>query len=160
MRITTGGALLAASLWVAPAAATEVQRSVEVQASPQEVWALVGEVCSIADWHPVIASCIEEEDDRTLYRILQTEDGAQIREQVMAIDDDARFFRYSILESPLPVRGYIGTLSVGPGADEGTAVVIWQSDFSSVGVGDEEAAAIIRGIYDAGLTALQERFAS
>ena len=159
MRLRALGTCLVSALVAAPAGAIEVQRSVEVAAAPAEVWSLVGDVCSIADWHPVIASCIEEEDERASYRILQTEDGGVLREQIVEVDDDARFYTYSILEGPLPVRGYRSTLSVAPGSEDGHSVVVWQSDFSSEGMGDEEAAGIIAGIYDAGLEALADRFA-
>ncbi|MDX1540378.1 MAG: SRPBCC family protein [Geminicoccaceae bacterium] len=159
MRVRGIAAGLAIIVAAAPSAAVEVRRSVEVAAPPAEVWELIGDVCSIADWHPVIASCIREEDDRALYRILQTEDGSTLHEQIMQVDDDARFYKYSILEGPLPVRGYVSTLSVGPGADDDGSLVIWQSDFSSLGMTDEEAAGIIAGIYDAGLEALADRFA-
>jgi hypothetical protein len=150
---------LAAALLPTMAEAIEVQRSVELPAAPAEVWSVIGSVCSIADWHPVIESCLEEEDERTLYRVLQTVDGGVLREQMLEISDDDRFYTYSILEGPLPIRGYLATLSVGPGEDPERSVVIWQSDFASVGVGDDEAAGIITGIYDAGLSALAERFA-
>ena len=159
MRLKGIGTCLAITLASSAAGAVEVQRSIEVAAGPDEVWALVGDVCSIAAWHPVIASCVPEEDDQTLYRILQTEDGSTLREQIMAIDDEARFYRYSILESPLPVRGYVSTLSVAPGADQDHAVIVWRSDFTSEGMTDEEAGGIIAGIYDAGLEALAARFA-
>lgn len=154
-----GGAVAAIVLVAGPAQGIEVQRSVEVAASAEEVWSVIGEVCSIADWHPVIASCIVEDEVDALFRLLQTEDGGQIHEQILEIDDSARYYTYSILEGPLPVRGYLSTLSVGPGEEDGSAVVVWQSDFSSLGVGEEEAATIIGGIYDAGLEGIQERFA-
>lgn len=159
MRLEGIATCLVAMLASGAAGAIEVQRSAEVPAAPEEVWSEIGAVCSIADWHPVIESCVEEQDDRTLYRVLQTTDGGILREQMLEISDQARFYTYSILESPLPVRGYVSTLSVGPGDDPERSVVIWQSDFSSVGIGDEDAAGIIAGIYDAGLQALAERFA-
>ncbi|HEX6141182.1 MAG TPA: SRPBCC family protein [Geminicoccaceae bacterium] len=159
MRVRAVSAFIAASVVAAaPAGALEVQRSVEVAAPPDEVWAAIGEVCAIADWHPVIASCLPEEEGDSLYRVLETEDGGILREHMIEIDDAAHSYTYSILEGPLPVQGYRSTLSVTPGAEEGRSVILWQSDFTALDVPDEEAAAIIAGIYDAGLEALAARF--
>lgn len=142
-----------------PAAAVEVQRSADVQASPGEVWEVVGDFCSIADWHPVIETCLIEEAGGVTYRILETDDGGLLREQLIELDDQRLFYTYSILESPLPVQGYRATVSVLEGPEEDTATVVWRSEFIPEGMAESEAAAIMAGIYDAGLEAIQERFA-
>lgn len=159
MRIQAITLCLVVTVASAQARAIEVQRSVEVAAAPADVWSVIGPVCSIADWHPAIASCVEEEDGGTLYRTLQIQDGGLLREQILEVDEDGHAFTYSILEGPLPVRGYRSTMSVSPGAEEGHSVIVWQSEFSSVGMPDDEAAAIITGIYDAGLESLADTFA-
>lgn len=155
---TAGGlVVLVAALAAGEAAAIEVQRQVDITAAPAEVWARIGDFCAIADWHPVIAACVPEERAGTTYRVLQTEDGGILRERLMEKNDGAHFYTYSILESPLPVQGYVATLSVGPGASADQAVVVWQSDFTAANVADEEAAGVIAGIYDVGLQALKEQ---
>lgn len=159
MRVRAVSAFIVASVVVAaPAGAVEVRRSVEVAAPPDEVWAAIGDVCAIADWHPVIASCLPEPQGDTLYRVLETEDGGILREHMIEIDEATRSQTYSILEGPLPVDGYRSTLSVAPGSEEGRSVILWRSEFTARDVPDEEAAAIIAGIYDAGLEELATRF--
>lgn len=154
------GLLLALPFAMAPfaAQAAEVERSVEVQASPDEVWRAVGGFCSIQEWHPAIDACELEEKAGTTYRHLKTVDGAAFEEQLMGVDEDARVYEYTILESPLPVLSYLATLSVTPGTDEDKALVTWQSRFSSLGVEDEEAEQIIAGIYEAGLDGIAASF--
>lgn len=141
-----------------PARAADVERTVDVAASPEEVWAMVGDFCSIQEWHPAIVACEAEEKAGTTYRYLETGDGATFDEQLMQLDEESRTYEYTILESPLPVLSYLSTFSVTPGIDEQTATVIWQSRFTSLGVEDEEAEAIIAGIYEAGLAGIQEAF--
>lgn len=148
--------LMAAAAFAAEAA--EVERTVEVSASPDEVWAMVGGFCAIADWHPAITSCEAEDKAGTTYRYLTTVDGATFDEQLMQQDDDTRVYEYTILESPLPVLSYLATFSVTPGVDENSAMVIWQSRFTSLGVEDEEAEAIIAGIYETGLESIADAF--
>ena len=160
--MTHRGSLLAAfvgaSLLSPPAFAIEVQRTVEVAAAPDEVWAAIGDFCAIADWHPVIATCQIEEQAGVTFRILTTEDQATLREQLLSMDDDARFYAYSILESPLPVSGYRSTLSVAEAEAAERATVVWRSEFVPEGMSEQEAAGIIAGIYDAGLQSLKEAF--
>lgn len=158
----TVGAALAVAVAMAvagPAAAIELQRSADVQASPEEVWGVVGDFCAIADWHPVIQTCVIEQEGETIYRILETGDGGLLREQLIERDDQRLFYTYSILESPLPVHGYRSTISVVQGPDEDSATVVWRADFTPQGMGESEAAGIMAGIYDAGLQSLQDRFA-
>jgi hypothetical protein len=110
------------------ALAIELQREVEVAASPDEVWRVIGDFCAIADWHPVIASCqIEEQGDGKIQRILMTEDQGILREQLLQIDEAGYSYTYSILESPLPVSGYVSTLGVLEGGAPDTAIVVWSS---------------------------------
>lgn len=140
------------------AAAADVQRTVEVPAPPDDVWAAIGGFCSIVDWHPAITSCEAEDKAGTTYRYLTTVDGATFDEQLMQQDDDGRVYEYTIVESPLPVLSYLSTFSVTPGGDENTSMVIWQGRFTSLGVEDEEAEAVIAGIYEAGLAGIADSF--
>lgn len=151
-------ALLFASVIARPALAVDVHRSIEVAAPPDDVWALIGEFCSISDWHPIIESCALEQEGNVTFRVLLTEEGGRLREQLMAISDAERYYRYSIIQSPLPVSGYVSTLSVEPGGDAGSALVVWVSQFAAVGMSDREAAGVIEGIYDAGLEQIRATF--
>lgn len=160
MRTVICGFVTALLLIVSTAVATaaEVERAVEIPAAPDEVWAKIGDFCAIADWHPAITSCEAVEKAGTTYRYLTAEDGATFDEQLMQLDDDTRLYEYTIIESPLPVLSYLSTFSVTPGIDENTSMVIWQSKFTSLGVDDEEAEAIIAGIYEAGLEGIAGEF--
>lgn len=156
--LMTAGILMLACLVTRTALAVEVRRSVDVAAPPDEVWQAVGEFCSIADWHPMIASCVREEEGTAELRLLMTEDDRMLREQLMQRSDEEHFYRYGILDSPLPVTGYVSTLSVVPADQEGHSVVIWRSRFTAQGVPDTEAAAIVAGIYEAGLEQIRALF--
>ena len=59
MRVRDGGLFVAALLAAAPVGAVEVQRSVEVAAPPEEVWAAIGEICAIVAWRDAPIAGIE-----------------------------------------------------------------------------------------------------
>jgi hypothetical protein len=152
-------AILAGAILSQKALAIELERKVEVAAPPDEVWQVIGDFCAIADWHPVIASCqIEAQGGGEILRILMTEDQGILREQLLQMDEGARSYTYSILESPLPVSGYVSTLGVLDGDAPDMATVVWASQFAAEGMSEQEASAVIAGIYEAGLQSLKAGF--
>ena len=120
------------------------------------VWVVVGDFNGLNVWHPAVAgselqgSGTSEGD----IRILTLGDGATINETLMAYDAQAMMYQYAITESPLPVAEYVSSITV-EAVDDSHSKVIWQSTFMAHGATAEEAAAVIKGIYVAGLDALK-----
>lgn len=131
-----------------------VERQVELAASADAVWALIGGFNDLPNWLPPAKTSVLEEGG--VIRRLTIPSGEEVVERLLAHDDAARTHTYSIVEGPLPVSGYVATLSVEPlGAG---SRVHWHSTFEPAGVTEDEACDVIAGVYDAGLTALRERF--
>lgn len=130
--------------------------SVELTKSAEEVWQLIGGFGSLPDWFSFIAQSELKEGGRV--RKLATSDGKTIIERLEAFDHRGRSYTYSTVEAPFPVTGYLSTLRVVVAA--GGSRVEWSGQFTPVGVSDEPASALFRGIYEEGLRALSERFKS
>lgn len=139
------------------AQAIEVQRTIEVAAPPAAVWDEVGGFCSIADWHPDVAGCTLEEDDLTTYRRVETPDGRTFTEQLMAREAATRFYSTSLVDSPWPVTGLVSEFQVAPGPD-GTSVIVWQADFSTLAVDEDAAADELGELYQTGLEGIRALF--
>ena len=135
----------------------EVSISTDLDARPGDIWAVVGGFNALADWHPAIVASEQSGKGPGATRVLTLGDGASIEEHQTARDDDAREYSYIILSGPLPVANYASTISVSEG-ENGGSVVTWSSSFEAAGVTDEEASAIITGMYVAGSEALKDRF--
>ena len=133
-----------------PAFALDVEKSVEVAASPEEAWQALADFCSIAVWHPGIAACEQSEQDGATLRTLTTGDGGVVLEKLIQHDDQAMSFTYTILESPLPVADYVSTMKVSPASGGGS--IQWRGEFAAKGASDDEAVAVMSGIYEAGST--------
>lgn len=151
---------LLAALLAAPAAlaqTAEPERPIEVSeeatlpGEPAEVWARMGAFCAIADWHPAVASCEEEERDGAVIRTLALEGGGALVEE--RLEEGGAHYAYAILEGPLPVADYRSEVVAEADGDGGTRLV-WSGAFAAEGATAEEAEAVIRGIYRAGLDAL------
>jgi hypothetical protein len=135
----------------------EVERKQKVNASPDEVWAVVGDFGALAAWHPGVAICDVERHGDVVHRHIRTVDGGEILERESGDHPETHSYTYEILSSPLPVRDYRAIFRVLPAAEGST--VVWCSTFEPVDVPAAEAAAVIAGIYESGLAAIAQRFA-
>ncbi|WP_169051443.1 SRPBCC family protein [Neptunomonas sp. XY-337] len=141
-----GTSLLAAS--TLHAETISVKESISLNSQPAAVWALVGDYNGLHRWHPAVKSSTQDGN----IRILTLQNGAQFVETLTEQSD--KQYSYMIDKSPLPVSRYNSTISVTRGPN-GMAQVTWGSNFEANGVSADEAAEIVRGIYQAGLNNLQ-----
>jgi uncharacterized protein YndB with AHSA1/START domain len=143
---------------VAAADAATLSRSVSVQASPAEVWRVVGPFCAIAQWHPAIGSCAEDRSDPAT-RTLVTKDGkATFVEVQTGRSERRRFYSYAFKSAPVPVTGYSSTIRVA-GTPDGHAIVTWSGAYTPDAGKAAAADAALSGIYQSGLDAIKARFA-
>ena len=150
-RLLAAGAV--AGLTMGAAQASEVSRSIDVQAPASAVWTTIGDFCGIGRWHPAIETCAPSDKDGRKFRTLALKGGGTILERLESWDDAARSYSYTILESPLPVENYRSTISVTEkGAN--AATVTWSSSFAPKGP-EADAKKVIDGIYEAGLQGIK-----
>ncbi|AMV36510.1 SRPBCC family protein [Planctomyces sp. SH-PL62] len=131
--------------------------SLEIPASAERVWRLIGGFDSLPDWLPLISESTPSEGGRI--RTLKTSDGVVIVERLQAFSEADRSYSYSFVQSPFSVRDYFATLRVREAADESAAVVEWSGTFTPVGIADDEAIRLFDGIYQGGLAAIKNAFA-
>lgn len=127
---------------------------IDIPASADQVWQLIGGFDTLPDWLPFIPNSELSEGGRV--RSLQTSDGAVVVERLELFDNAAKTYSYSILQAPFPAKDYLATLSI-EARGEG-ARVTWSGKFEPVGVSDEEVVALFTGIYESGLKALRANY--
>jgi hypothetical protein len=127
---------------------------IDIPASADQVWQLIGGFDTLPDWLPFIPKSELSEGGRV--RSLQTSDGAVVVERLELFDNAAKTYSYSILQAPFPAKDYLATLSV-EALGEG-ARVTWSGKFEPVGVSDEEVVTLFTGIYEGGLKALRANY--
>jgi len=130
-----------------------VSVSVTVDGSPDKVWRKFGKFGSISRWHPAIVSAEVSDNDSSLLRKrkITAVDGSKFVEQIESIDDKARHYEYSIVESTLPVKDYRARFEVKPGKDPNTSVVVWNADFLLNGAPRTPVRQKLEGMFRAGL---------
>ena len=135
---------------------TEVKLAQELPVPAQAVWSLIGGFNGLPDWHPAVEKSETKTEDGVKVRTLTLVGGGQIVERLDSADEHARTYTYSILSGPLPVADYTATIRVSE-AGSGCKVE-WSSDFEASGAPENEAAAAIRGVYEAGFENLKKMF--
>ena len=150
----TGAVAVAGS---ANAASIAVGKKLELKVDPknmaaeqERLWKQFGGWCAIKDWHPAVASCEESTEDGAKVRVLTLEGGGTIKEKLL--DEKPNFYRYEILESPLPVKNYQAQFALTPDDDDEDEInFAWSATFDANGKTNKEAHDAIDGIFKAGL---------
>jgi mxaD protein len=132
------------------------QQSVEIKASPKQVWALVRNYNGLHKWHPGFKDDVIKSgrnNTKGAVRTLTLSTGESFDEQLLAFDDRKMLFKYKIIgDSPFPITNYYSTLYVTKG--KGGAKVIWQGTFNNKPGSektDDEVVEMLNGAYKAGL---------
>lgn len=163
------GALIASVAQAHGPVRQKVTLEVKLDATPDEVWAVIGNFQDMG-WHPAVASTTGEggnEPEATRVLTLGAEDGPTIAEVLDKYSAEKRSYSYRITAvdvAVLPVTNYSSHLTVKD--DGGKAVVEWRGAFyrgypnndPPPELSDEAALAAVTGVYQAGLDALAERF--
>lgn len=132
--------------------------SIEIPASVDQVWQLMGGFDSLPDWLPFIPKSVVSEGGRV--RTLTTSDGGTVIERLEAFDNRQRSYSYSIILAPFPIVDYLSTIAVVATADSNITRVEWSGSFTPVNVSDADAEALFSGIYRDGLQALKNNFSA
>jgi hypothetical protein len=128
---------------------------VDIPASADDVWRLIGGFGSLPDWLPRITTNRLAEGGRV--RWLGYVGGESFIERLLAFDNDARSYSYTIVDSPIPVIDCFVTLRVDATGDGTSSRVQWSSRFTAKGVTDAEASEMLQRVFAAGLEALVSR---
>lgn len=149
----------------------KVTVTAEIAASPEEVWAVIGNFQDMS-WHPAVFSTTGEGGnaiDATRLLTLGEEGGPTLAEILYKYRPEKMSYSYRITEvdvEVLPVNNYSSHLTVKPAAN-GTALVEWRGAFyrgypnndPPEHLNDAAAIAAVTSVYQAGLDALAARFA-
>ena len=117
--------------------------------SPDKLWAMVDFHQPSENIMPPIASSerMGEGIGATKVNTLGGE-GGKVHLLLAHYDPKAMTFTYTIQDSPLPIKNYVGIVSVTD-AGNGQAQLSWQGKYAANGVSEEKADEILGGFYAA-----------
>lgn len=105
---------------------TRLHKTVSIAASPDDVWAVLGDLTATPEWLPGTATARMDGS----IRVCTTHDGNDIREEIGDYSAERRTYAYRHLEVPLPVRDSTGIFRI-KAAGTG-AVVTLDAEFEAL----------------------------
>lgn len=135
-----------------------------IDAPAAKVWERVRDFNGLPRWHPRIRESRiengEPADKVGCVRDFNLQNGDRIRERLLGLSDYDLFCTYSILESPMPLTGYVATLRLTPITDGDRTFAEWTAEFDcEESVADDLVAGIGGNVFQAGFDALKRHFA-
>jgi len=135
-----------------------------IDAPAAKVWEKVRDFNAMPRWHPRIRESRiesgEPSDKIGCVRDFRLQNGDRLREKLLGLSDYDMFFTYMILESPMPLTGYMATLRLTPITDGDRTFGEWTAEFDCA---PEVAADLVDGIgnnvFQAGFDALKRQLA-
>jgi hypothetical protein len=128
---------------------TTVTATIDVSASPDEAWALVGDFAGLVGWFPAVVNSVVEGSGIGALRYLTMPDGNQLTERQEARDDTARYYEYAAIAGALPCTEYLSRLAVTPAGNG--ARITWTAQFLPLKDAPVDAVAFISSVYQGGL---------
>ncbi|MEP9398918.1 zinc-binding dehydrogenase [Mesorhizobium sp. KR2-14] len=139
----------------------QVCQSTIIDAPIEEVWRVLRDFNGHDRWHPAIASSEIENGEPVdavgSVRRFRLADGGELREQLLSLSDKDFRLTYCLLESPLPLMGYVASIRLKPVTDGDRTFWEWRSDFHPPANRREELVRLVTdGIYRAGFAAIRK----
>lgn len=131
-----------------------VKVSERVEASADKVWDLFRDFGGIQRFTSGFEKVEVSGSGIGAVRTITLPGGAALQERLEAFDERGRKLQYAIVGGPIPVANYLATIEV---KDEGKACRIdWSSHFEPKGITDEQARAMIEGVYKGGIAGVKK----
>lgn len=148
----------------------KVIKEVVVNAPAADVWAMVSDFCSIAQWNPMVTKCENTGSAKGDTRVLtiDAEGAPQITQEMLVVKEDRMMYKYKIVETEnavMPVTTYSAFVTVTDNGD-GTSTVQLKGGFyraypnndPPAELSDEAAVEAVTAFYDAGIKGLSEKY--
>jgi mxaD protein len=135
----------------------KVTMSTPVAMNADALWQAIGSFAAIGDWHPMVEKVDSQGEQKGSVRTLQLIGGAKLVERLEEVSPTERLYRYSIVESPLPVSNYVAEIRVKDKGD-GSSVVEWSSDFMVNTSNERDVVKTFQEVYQAGLDNLTKLY--
>lgn len=112
-----------------------------IDAPIDRVWGVIRDFNGLPDYHPLFTDSEiengEPSDAVGCVRSFHAADGGHLREELLSLSDRDHSCVYRILESPLPVIGYVAGYHLRAITEDDRTFVEWWAEFEMDGEGDE-----------------------
>lgn len=139
-----------------------VRRSTVIEAPISQVWDILRDYNGHDSWHPAVEKSSLESGMHTdqigAVRNFKLTGGEHLREQLLSMSDKDHRFRYSIVESDIPLTNYLAEIELKPVTDCDWTFWTWSSKFDTPAGREEELSELVaKGVYEAGFESLRTK---
>jgi hypothetical protein len=136
-----------------------------IEAPIEKVWSLIRDFNGMPKWHPFIRDSEIEaglpSDAVGCVRSFHLANGGHLREQLLSLSDRDHECIYCILESPLPVTGYVAGYRLLPVTEGQRTFIDWWAEFEvSAADRDQVVDQVQNGTFRRAFQAIAERLAA
>lgn len=141
-----------------------VYRSTILPYPAPDIWAYIRDFANCHKWQPAVETSILENrtfaDQLGAVRNMQLYIGEKLSEQLISLSDKEYFYRYTIINSEIPLFHYVSESRLYSVSDTQHTFWQWSGVFSTPD-GDEQRLAELVGdrVYTAGFEAVRKHFA-
>lgn len=135
----------------------EVKINGTINTTARKVWNLVSDFGALDTFVESIKECSTDGQNVETIRVLTLQDGVKVKEKLESLDNEKRVLTYSIIESPLPIKKYLGRVEVIELSDR-TSEFIWSSTFETADGTEKEMEQALTGLYSEGVEGLKKKF--
>ncbi|MDZ7659013.1 SRPBCC family protein [Fodinibius sp.] len=135
----------------------KVKVSGTINAPVEKVWELASNFGELNQIVEGVSDCTIEGNGVGAVRTLTLQDGGKVKEKLESLDKAKRVLKYSILDSPMPIQNYTGTMQVDE-LEDGRSKFSWSSTFDAADGMEDDMKEALEGLYNLGVKGLQQRF--
>lgn len=130
-----------------------------IDASPDDVWAMVADFPNLMRWHPLVQRCETKGEGVGAIRTVHFAD-SWAEERLELLDNDRRILHYAVIEGSNPsANGLTGAISLVAG-DEGRTNLTWTSGVDPSRADAEALDAYLQTYYPQRIEHLRQAMAS
>jgi hypothetical protein len=119
-----------------------------IDAPPDMAWDAIRDFTRIAEWHQAVTKVEDVHNgpgDRVgCVRRMEVDGGVIMTERLVALSDRERCYSYELIDSPVPVRNFVGTVGVLPITRTGQSLVSWTATFDAIEGDGSDIAEVVR----------------
>ena len=161
-------ALVPCAAWADPAHELSTTQTIRIKASPDAVWAYVGDFGGIAKWLTVLQSSklvLKKRNEVGAIRELVRGNGSKVREKCVELDPVEMRVSYVYADGAVMASDYLATIDVND-AGNGESEVVWTGHFTRLnywqdpapeGQDDASVKAFFDRVYKLGLDTLKAK---
>ncbi len=138
-----------------------IVKSTVIDAPMSRVWEVLRDFNGHDRWHPAVAASqierAQPSDKIGCVRRFKLRDGAELREQLLALSDLEQTFSYCLLDTPIAMFNYVAHVRLLPVTDDDRTFWHWESRFTTrAGDAERITRMVAEDIYQGGFDAIRQ----